>query len=96
MDLHVGELVERYSHNRDILFRIIEIKGDMAILFGEEIRLVADAPLADLVSIDQREHKNRVKREKETMERTYRLFQQDYVLMKKDMNIIQLVDIQVK
>lgn len=83
MALHVGELVERYSHNRDILFRIIEIKGDMAILFGEEIRLVADAPLADLVSIDQREHKNRVKREKETMERTYRLFQQDYVLMKQ-------------
>ncbi|MBW3491424.1 sporulation peptidase YabG [Bacillus mycoides] len=83
MALHVGELVERYSHNRDILFRIIEIKGDMAILFGEEIRLVADAPLADLVSIDQREHKNRVKRETETMERTYRLFQQDYVLMKQ-------------
>ena len=52
MALHVGELVERYSHNRDILFRIIEIKGDMAILFGEEIRLVADAPLADLISID--------------------------------------------
>lgn len=57
MALHVGELVERYSHNRDILFRIIEIKGEIAILFGEEIRLVADAPLEDLISIDQREHK---------------------------------------
>jgi spore coat assembly protein len=44
---------------------------------------VADAPLEDLISIDQREHKKRVKREKETMERTYRLFQQDYVLMKQ-------------
>lgn len=83
MVLHVGELVERYSHNRDILFRIIEIKGEIAILFGEEIRLVADAPLEDLISIDQREHKKRAKREKETMERTYRLFQQDYVLMKQ-------------
>ena len=83
MVLHVGELVERYSHKRDILFRIIEIKGEIAILFGEEIRLVADAPLEDLISIDQREHKKRVKREKETMERTYRLFQQDYVLMKQ-------------
>ena len=56
MVLHVGELVERYSHKRDILFRIIEIKGEIAILFGE-IRLVADAPLEDLISIDQREHK---------------------------------------
>ena len=37
MALHVGELVERYSHNRDILFRIIEIKGEIAILFGEEL-----------------------------------------------------------
>jgi hypothetical protein len=35
----------------------IEIKGEIAILFGEEIRLVADAPLEDLISIDQREHK---------------------------------------
>lgn len=51
MALHVGELVERYSHNRDILFRIIEIKGEIAILFGEEIRLVADAPLEDLISM---------------------------------------------
>ncbi|MEM5609860.1 sporulation peptidase YabG [Bacillus thuringiensis] len=57
MALHVGELVERYSHKRDILFRIIEIKGEIAILFGEEIRLVADAPLEDLISIGQREHK---------------------------------------
>ncbi|WP_283774433.1 sporulation peptidase YabG, partial [Bacillus paralicheniformis] len=75
-----GELVERYSHKRDILLRIIEIKGEIAILFGEEIRLVAHAPLEDLISIDQRENKKRVKREKETMERTYRQFQQDYVL----------------
>ncbi|MBL3480205.1 sporulation protein, partial [Klebsiella pneumoniae] len=71
------------SHKRDILFRIIEIKGEIAILFGEEFRLVEDAPLEDLISIDQRELKKSVKPEKQTMERTYRLIQQDYVLMKQ-------------
>lgn len=57
MVVHVGDLVERRSYNRDILFRITEIKGEIAILFGEEVRLVADAPLEDLVAIDQREYK---------------------------------------
>ncbi|MGV2503463.1 sporulation peptidase YabG, partial [Priestia megaterium] len=54
MAVLVGDLVERQSYNRVFLFRISEIKGEIAILFGEEVGLVADAALEDLISIDQR------------------------------------------
>lgn len=83
MAVHVGDLAERKSYERDLLFRVTEIRGEEAILFGEEVRLIADAPIEDLVVIDQREYKRRVKDEKATIERTYRLFQQDYVLMRQ-------------
>lgn len=83
MAVHVGDLVERKSYKRDLLFRITEIKDTIAILFGEEFRLVADAPIEDLVLVDQRDYTKRVKQERETMEKTYRLFQQDYVLMRE-------------
>lgn len=83
MTVHVGDLVERKSYQRDLLFRVTEIKDTIAILFGEEFRLVADAPIEDLVLVDQRDYTKRVKQERETMEKTYRLFQQDYVLMRQ-------------
>ncbi|CAG9614397.1 Sporulation-specific protease YabG [Bacillus rhizoplanae] len=83
MAVHVGDLVERKSYQRDLLFRVTEIKDTIAILFGEEFRLVADAPIEDLVLVDQRDYTKRVKQERETMEKTYRLFQQDYVLMRQ-------------
>lgn len=83
MAVHVGDLVERKSYQRDLLFRVTEIKDTIAILFGEEFRLVADAPIEDLVLVDQRDYKKKVKQERETLEKTYRLFQQDYVLMKQ-------------
>lgn len=49
-----GDVVARISHRQDILFRVMEIcriegKGEQAILRGLDIRLVADAPLNDLV-----------------------------------------------
>lgn len=78
----VGDLVERKSHRRDLLFRVTEIKEEsgvqIALLFGEEFRLVADAPIADLIVIDQREYSQRSKQEYVKLEQTYRLFQQDY------------------
>ena len=49
---HVGDLVLRTSHGRDVLFRIdkmIEKDGKyIAILKGVDLRLYADAPLEDL------------------------------------------------
>ena len=47
-----GDLVTRYKYNHDVVFRIIDIKGNTAILKGECVRLSADAPLKDLKLYD--------------------------------------------
>jgi len=44
-----GDIVVRRSYGEDIQFRIESISGDLAILRGLEVRLLADAPLSDLV-----------------------------------------------
>ena len=43
-----GDLVTRYKYNHDVVFKIIEIKGNIALLKGECVRLSADAPVNDL------------------------------------------------
>ncbi|MCP8971189.1 sporulation peptidase YabG [Ectobacillus ponti] len=87
MEVKVGALVERKSYKRDLLFRVTEMKeegnGRIAILSGEEFRLVADAPVSDLVVVDQREYTSRTKQERDKLEKTYRLFQQDYHLIRQ-------------
>lgn len=45
---NVGDLVTRNSYGNDTLFKIIEIKDDVAILKGVNVRLLADSPLDDL------------------------------------------------
>lgn len=44
-----GNIVVRKSYGKDITFRIDQITGDVAILRGLEVRLLADAPLSDLI-----------------------------------------------
>ena len=44
----IGDLVTRTSHNNDTVFKIMEIKDDIAILKGVNIRLIADANITDL------------------------------------------------
>lgn len=46
-----GDLVTRKSYGGDIVFRIQRIEQDKAILWGVEYRLLADAPLSDLVPL---------------------------------------------
>jgi len=53
--LHVGDVVARYSHRQDIFFHIdqihVNLKGESsAILKGLNLRLLADAPISDLIS----------------------------------------------
>ena len=52
MNFREGDLVERKSYNKDVIFvidRILRIKGeDIAILKGIEKRIVADSKLSDL------------------------------------------------
>ncbi len=48
MNLQVGDLVTRISYNHDVVFKILNIKGEVAYLKGLQVRLFADAPLEDL------------------------------------------------
>ncbi|ALX49448.1 sporulation peptidase YabG [Lentibacillus amyloliquefaciens] len=83
MSFSPGERVTRKSHNHDLLFRISSITGDTAILHGEDVRLAADAPLDDLVYVKEKDLAVRKQKEKEQVEFSYRLFSQDYRLMKE-------------
>ncbi len=48
MNLKIGDIVSRNSHNNDIYFKVMEIKGNVAILKGVDLRLYADSLLDDL------------------------------------------------
>ena len=48
MSFQVGDLVTRNSYNNDILFQIIDIDNDVAILYGVDVRLCADSLISDL------------------------------------------------
>lgn len=52
----IGDLVVRPSHNGDVLFKVVGVRGGRAILKGVYLRLMADAPLNDLRRVDQREY----------------------------------------
>ena len=83
MGFSKGELVTRKSYKHDLLFRVGSVKNDVANLFGEDIRLQADAPSSDLVRVQARELEKIRKKGKEQEDFSYRLFRQDYQLMKE-------------
>ena len=51
--MKVGSLVTRYKYNHDVVFKIIDVVNDIAILKGEYVRLSADAPLSDLKKCEE-------------------------------------------
>ena len=53
MLFHIGDLVTRESHDNDMVFKIIDILGDVAYLKGINIRLFADSDLNDLNKLDK-------------------------------------------
>ncbi|TSB45070.1 sporulation peptidase YabG [Alkalicoccobacillus porphyridii] len=83
MKLVVGESVTRISYQHDMLFRIVEIGQGTAMLAGEEMRLLADAPLEDLQVVSDIDKRKRRQKGKEKEDVSYRLFRQDAKLMKK-------------
>ena len=83
MDIKVGDLVTRKSYKQDLLFRVTEINNSIAILFGEDVRLIADAPISDLLVIDDKEYQSRQKKEKEKVDKSNWLFRQDYNLIRQ-------------
>ena len=48
MIFKIGDYVTRISYNHDVVFKIINIRGETAYLKGVQVRLYADAPLEDL------------------------------------------------
>ncbi|MFD2045582.1 sporulation peptidase YabG [Ornithinibacillus salinisoli] len=83
VSLSIGDLVTRLSYKNDLLFRIVSLKEKRAILHGEDIRLEADAPIDDLIRVEDRDLQKRRLKVKEQEEFSYRLFRQDFHLMKE-------------
>ena len=48
MLFNIGDIVTRNSYHNDVVFKIVDIDGDYAILEGVNIRLLADSKLDDL------------------------------------------------
>lgn len=48
-----GDIVARHSYHYDIIFVIHEIVGNVAVLQGVYVRLVADADISDLKLVDE-------------------------------------------
>lgn len=83
MDLITGDIVSRISYKHDLLFHISSISKNLATLHGKDLRLEVDAPLNDLVRVEKRDLEIKHEKEKKQEEFSYRLFRQDYQLMKE-------------
>ena len=49
----IGDLVTRNSYNNDVVFEIVNINNDIAVLKGIDVRLIADSTLLDLKRYDK-------------------------------------------
>lgn len=87
MDIKINDIVGRRSYNCDLLFRVIDIQKQngqtVAILYGEDFRLVADAPYQDLVVLNQSERKKHSEEYRTLEEQSLRLFTQDVELLRE-------------
>ncbi len=83
MKVKKGDIVARLSYKCDILFRVVEVHSDYVMIAGEDMRLLADAPLHDLVLIPENEQAAYRKKVAKREEDSYKLFRQDAKLMKQ-------------
>ena len=58
MEFKVGDYVTRNSYDNDIVFVITEIKDGVAILSGQNVRLIANSPLNDLKMCEEGERED--------------------------------------
>ncbi|MBM7655793.1 sporulation peptidase YabG [Neobacillus cucumis] len=86
MEIQVMDIVGRKSYHCDLMFRVIDIQHingqKVAILYGEDFRLVADAPYTDLVILNQNERVKLQQEYRTLEEQSLRLFRQDVDLIK--------------
>lgn len=85
MKLEVGSIVGRTSYKCDLLFRVVGFNEDKTVadLSGEEMRLLADAPVADLVTMSPQQQNERRQAVQEKEDSSYKLFRQDYYLLRQ-------------
>lgn len=57
MEIKIGELVTRKSHNHDTVFKVLNIQNNICYLKGVDVRLYADSPLTDLEKVIVEEDK---------------------------------------
>lgn len=86
MGIKIGDIVGRKSYNCDIPFRVIHIYEEnnayYAILYGKELRLIADAPLDDLVLLDMERTEQLTAPYRALEERNFHLVRQNNQYMK--------------
>lgn len=75
MQIKIGDLVTRDSYQNDMVFCVIDIKDDICILKGMNIRLIADSPIDDLKKFEEKDDEE--EKEKEFIERISPLPQLD-------------------
>jgi len=87
MGIELNQIVGRRSYNCDLVFRVIDIREEfgkkIAILYGEDIRLIADAPFEDLVALDSRSKEKILAPYQELEQQSYKLFRQEIVMLKE-------------
>lgn len=84
MSIRVGDMVTRKSYGNDIVFTVISIQdGKIATLQGLEFRLVADAPVDDLVKIDPQTLQKELEKSLVKSQESLRLIQQERRLMRE-------------
>ncbi len=85
--VNIMDIVGRESYQCDMLFRIIDMKEvngqKIAILYGEDFRLIADAPYEDLVLINQPMQRKISQKVQLMEEQSLQLFRQDVNLLRR-------------
>jgi len=51
MNFRKGDYVTRKSHGNDLIFQIVDVSNNVAVLKGIEVRLLADSFVSDLVKV---------------------------------------------
>ena len=59
MNFNIGDLVTRNSYKNDILFKIISVEEDIALLKGVDLRLYADSDIDDLKKEKERDNEDK-------------------------------------
>lgn len=87
MTINIMDIVGRVSYHCDIMFRVIDIKEQdgkkQAVLYGEDIRLIADAPYEDLILMSQSDRRKLAQEYRSLEEQSLELFRQEVFLLKE-------------